>query len=61
METPEKLALARGSNSLEVTKELWAEALLLAQKYGWMPDRLSYNYLACNEPISDEVANGIKP
>ena len=59
MTKQKKLVLERINDNIEITMELWAEALLLAQKYGWVSNKPSYFYLACNEPLADEEARAI--
>ena len=52
-----KIIMERGNDTLVVDKQLWAEALLLAENYGWKPRKLRIAYLASEVEVSDEEAS----
>ena len=54
-----EIVMERGSDTLLVDKKLWAEALLLAENYGWKPKKLRIAYLASQVEVSDEEASEI--
>ena len=59
MSNPKNLILERGGEKVEINPELWAEALLLAENFGWVPNKLRMYYLSLNGEVSDEEAKGI--
>ena len=51
--------LRRGSDTFELTKEAWAQALALALRYGWNPPGPSTSYLADGFHVSTPNARNL--
>ncbi|MCX6259205.1 MAG: hypothetical protein NTW49_15090 [Bacteroidia bacterium] len=53
------LHLKRGNDGLIIDCKLWADALVLAEDYGWKPPILRMNYLRNDFELSDDESKGI--
>jgi hypothetical protein len=53
------LVLRRGQETHIIDREIWAETLLLAERYGWKPPQLRMKYLRTDFTVSAEESDGI--
>ena len=59
MKNTNTIIFKRENESFELSCELWAEALLQAQNYGWKSSRPSFHLLASDQKISEKEAQRI--
>jgi len=56
MPTTSKRTLQRSTERLSVSAPVWANALLLASKWGWKPGRPTYFFLAPDFEVAETEA-----